>query len=84
MPGYYAALGAPRGRTDVLFITDAVCRIPAQGVESFNAWKREVGATVSGLIIGDRAGDLVKVCDECHEVDGVHASDVSIGRLLSL
>lgn len=83
MPGYYAALGAPRGKTDVLFITDAVCVIPADGVASFNAWKREVGAKVSGLIVGSRAGDLVKVCEECHEVGGVDAGNASIGKILS-
>lgn len=84
MPGYYAALGAPRGKTDVLFITDAVCRIPAHGVASFNAWKREVGAKVSGLIVGATAGDLLKVCEECHEVGGVDAGNASIGKILSL
>lgn len=84
MPGYYASLGAPRGKTDVLFITDAICRIPANGVESFNAWKREVGAKVTGLIVGATAGDLVKVCDECHEVSGVDAGDLSVGKILSL
>lgn len=84
MPGYYASLGAPRGRTDVLFITDAICNIPASGVASFNAWKAEVGAKVSALIIGDRAGDLVKVCEECHEVSRVDAGDTVIGKLLSI
>src|SRR5262249_31742576 len=30
MPRYYTQLKAPQGRTDVLFITDALCHIPTE------------------------------------------------------
>jgi uncharacterized protein with von Willebrand factor type A (vWA) domain len=40
LPEYYARLKAPRGTTDVVLVTDAVCRIPADARYRFLSWKR--------------------------------------------
>src|SRR5205085_9702262 len=37
LPRYYAELRAPRGVTDVLFLTDAKCRLPAAVRDTFRA-----------------------------------------------
>src|SRR3982751_324185 len=40
MPRYYDRLHAPPGITDVIFITDARCRIPPEVRAAFCAWKQ--------------------------------------------
>ena len=40
MPRMYAELKAPEGKTDVMFVTDAICRIPAGDKARFMAWKQ--------------------------------------------
>src|SRR5438105_947688 len=40
MPDIYRRLGAPQGRTDVIFVTDAQLRIPVSSRDRFLSWKR--------------------------------------------
>ena len=58
LPDYYRQIGASRGSTDVILITDAECRIPRFMQESFNQWKMEVPARVITLTIQNEPGDL--------------------------
>lgn len=84
LPGIYDSLRAPVGQTDVIMLTDAICNLPYLMVTAFNAWRKEVKAKVTTVVIGDRAGDLLKVSDECHEVTGIDADSPVVGSLLSL
>src|SRR5207244_3593534 len=38
LPDYYRRLGAPTGDPDVLFLTDALCRIPESAQNPFLEW----------------------------------------------
>ncbi len=84
MPDYYRRLGAPAGVTDILFVTDAQCRIPADLAARFNAWRRSVRARVVALVIGSEPGDLAAVSDECHRVAELAPDAAAVGRALSL
>ncbi len=84
MPDYYRRLGAPAGVTDILFVTDAVCRIPADMAARFNAWRRSVKARVVSLVVGSDPGDLSAVSDECHRVAELAPDAAAVGRVLSL
>src|SRR6478672_2953793 len=42
LPDYYRRLKAPVGRTDVLLVTDALCRVPGDVRDRFLAWKQAV------------------------------------------
>ncbi len=84
LPDYYRRLGAPAGVTDVVFVTDALCRIPPDLAARFTAWKRSVGARVISLVIGNDPGDLAHVSDECHRVAALSPDDPAVGRALSL
>ncbi len=83
LPDYYRRLGAPAGVTDILCITDAQCRIPADVAVRFNAWRRSVRARVVSLVVGSEPGDLAAVSDECHRVDELAPDDPDVGRVLS-
>jgi uncharacterized protein with von Willebrand factor type A (vWA) domain len=84
LPEYYRRLGAPAGRTDVVFLTDARCSLSADLCASFNAWKTGVRARLVTLVIGDAAGDLAAVSDEVHLVRSLDVSEEAVGRTLSV
>jgi uncharacterized protein with von Willebrand factor type A (vWA) domain len=84
MPRIYQQLGAPVGDTDVLFITDAICRIAAEDQVRFLDWKREVRARLSTLVIQSRPGDLSAISDEVHLVDSLSVSEAGVERVLSV
>jgi len=84
LPRMYQEIGAPRGITDVVMITDAKCRIGAELRERFNAWKQAAQVRVITLVISSKPGDLTSVSDEVHCVDSLDPSDDAVGRVLSL
>jgi uncharacterized protein with von Willebrand factor type A (vWA) domain len=81
---YYRRLGAPPGVTDVVLVTDARARIPADVAAAFNAWRRSVRARVIALVIADPPGDLADLSDEVHQVRALAATEDAVGRVLSL
>ncbi len=84
LPEYYNRLGAPHGNTDVIILTDALCRIPPELQDRFNAWKAQVQARVISLIIGSSPADLAGISDEVHTVASLHASEGAVERVLSI
>lgn len=51
MPMFYESLNAPKGKTDLIFITEGACSIPAKLAKTFNDWKRSVQAKLITLVI---------------------------------
>jgi uncharacterized protein with von Willebrand factor type A (vWA) domain len=84
LPRIYADLKPPAGVTDVVMITDAICRLPSALVDRFDGWKRGARARVISLIVGDEPGDLRKVSDECHVIQSINTEEAAIGRVLSI
>jgi uncharacterized protein with von Willebrand factor type A (vWA) domain len=84
MPRIYQELKAPAGKTDVLFITDAICRIPADLQAQFESWKAQVQARLIALVIDSPAGDLAAISDELHLVQSLAATEEGVGRALSI
>ena len=84
MPQFYEWLAAPKGKTDVILITDAICRIPQDMSDRFIAWKQRVQARVISLIIQSRPGDLAALSDEVFELPSLSADEAGVARILSL
>ena len=84
MPRMYAALKAPPGVTDLVMITDAKVRIPAEVRDRFDAWRRSARARVVSLVLGSAPGDLALVSDECHRVEALDPTYDAVGRVLAL
>jgi uncharacterized protein with von Willebrand factor type A (vWA) domain len=84
MPRYYSQLKAPQGKTDLLFITDALCRIPCEVKDGFLRWKISVQARLVTLVIGSEPGDLATISDEVHRVNTLAVSEGAVERVLSL
>ena len=84
LPRMYADLKPPMGQTDVIMITDAICRLPAVLVDRFNAWRKEAKARVISLVLESAPGDLAAVSDECHQVHELAAGELAVGRVLAI
>ena len=66
MPAIFAEIGAPEGKTDLVFISDAQLKISAKDAEAFLEWKASVKAKLTSLVIGSEPGDLVTISDKVH------------------
>jgi uncharacterized protein with von Willebrand factor type A (vWA) domain len=84
LPRMYAEIGAPPGLTDVIFLTDARARIPADLRARFLAWKKTARARVISLVIDNPPADLAGVSDEVHSVRSLDPAGDAVGRVLSL
>ena len=84
MPDYYRRLGAPAGVTDLIFVSDAIARIPSPVAESFLAWKASVHARLISLVIDNEPGDLAAISDETHTVRSLSVEEDGVGRVLSV
>jgi len=84
LPRMYQEIGAPPGITDVVILTDAKCRVPADLRERFLAWKGATKARVVSLVIGSVPGDLEHISDEVHRVPALDPASDAVGRVLSL
>jgi hypothetical protein len=82
MPRYYDLLGAPQGRTDVVFFTDAICAIPEDAVARFNAWRARVQARVTTVLIEGEPGDLRLVSDDLYQVPALTPDSDAVGAVL--
>lgn len=84
LPRLYRELNAPPGITDVVFVTDAVCRLPAGVRDAFLAWKRQARARLITLVLNTAAGDLAAISDEVHLVTTLDPDADAVGRVLSV
>jgi uncharacterized protein with von Willebrand factor type A (vWA) domain len=84
MPRMYRELNAPPGVTDLVFVTDAKCRMDAAVRDVFLAWKSSAKARLVTLVIDNLPGDLALVSDEVHVVRSLSPDTDAVGRVLSL
>jgi uncharacterized protein with von Willebrand factor type A (vWA) domain len=84
MPRMYAELKAPTGVTDLVFVTDARCRLPAEVKNHFLKWKELSQARLLTLVVDNPPGDLALVSDEVQMVKSLDPDSDAVGRVLSL
>jgi uncharacterized protein with von Willebrand factor type A (vWA) domain len=84
LPEYYAQLKAPKGKTDVLFITDAKVHLPGDVRDRFISWKATAKARLITLVIGSEPGDLAAISDEVHIVQSLGVEEEAVGKAVSI
>jgi len=84
MPKFYESLKAPKGKTDLIFLTDAACNISGKLAKIFIDWKRSVQAKLITLVIDSEPVDLAKISDEVHRIRSVDVSEYGVERILSI
>lgn len=78
LPNNWEKLGVPRGKTDVVLITDAIVDVPETMRQTFNAWKKRETVRCVGLVLGRSPGELESVCDEVHCVREIGVGEAAI------
>lgn len=81
---WWDELGCPKGKTDVVLITDAIVNCPDDMRDSFLAWKAREKAKAFGIVIGHEPGDLSKVCDQTWCVNALSVDTDAVGECLSI
>jgi len=76
--------GMPKGKTDLILISDAICRIPTVMKETFLAWKKAEKVRCISLVLNSPPGDLAAVSDEVHLCSSLAADGDAVGRCLSI
>ena len=84
MPNFYESLKAPKGKTDLIFLTDAACSISAKLAKTFIDWKKSVQAKLITLVIDSEPEDLAKISDEVHRIRAVDVSEFGVERILAI
>lgn len=81
---YWDELQCPKGKTDVVMITDALVRVPAKMRESFNAWKQREQVKVITLVIESQPGEIGTVSDEVHSIPSINLDAEGVQNCLSI
>lgn len=76
---------AIRGKVDLILITDEICRVPKKMEEDFNAWKKRERVRCITLVIGGKGtGELGRVSDEIHCMEGFNIQEQGIQSCLGV
>lgn len=82
---YWEELKAPKGKTDLIVITDGICAVSEPMKKKFLAWKHESKVRMITLAIGCNAEALRGVSDEIHNVsDRLGLDEAGIDRVLAI
>lgn len=84
LPARWKELGCPRGITDLIIVTDAVCHIPEPMRESFLVWKAVEQVKLITLVMGHEPGDMTLVSDRVHCVSTLGIEEEAVAEVLSI
>ena len=84
MAAIFTEIGAPLGKTDIIYVTDAELRISDKKASAFKAWKRTVQTRLISLVLNSDPGDLSSISDEVHIISSLDPSELGIKKVFSL
>lgn len=83
----YQKMDCPKGKTDVIIVTDDICYIDDAGKTKFLEWKKKTNARVIAIIIGfvaDSSSGIKSVADEVHCIQNLDIDSPGVGESLSI
>lgn len=89
LPGRYwndfIAEGMPRGKTDVILITDAIVSAPASMLASYNDWQRREQVSTYGIVVGGaQPGDLGRICARNWAIPALDLDSICLDDIFSI
>ena len=84
MPAIFKEIGAPVGKTDLVYITDAELRISQKKATEFTTWKASVKARLVSLVLNTDPGHLTLISDEVHLINSLDPAEAGIKKVFSL
>ena len=84
LPAIFSEIGAPVGKTDLIYITDAELSISQKKATEFKTWKASVKAKLFSLVLNSDPGVLSSISDEVHLINSLDPTEVGIRKVFSL
>jgi uncharacterized protein with von Willebrand factor type A (vWA) domain len=84
MPAIFTEIGAPVGKTDLVYITDAELRISQKKATEYNSWKASVKARLISLVLNTEPGHLTLISDEVHLINSLDPAEAGVKKVFSL
>lgn len=84
LPAIFSEIGAPLGKTDLIYITDAELSISQKKATEFKTWKASVKAKLFSLVLNTEPGDLKSISDEVHIISSLDPNEMGIKKVFSL
>ena len=84
LPAIFTEIGAPVGKTDLVYITDAELRISQKKATEFTTWKASVKARLVSLVINTDPGHLTLISDEVHLINSLDPAEAGIRKVFSI
>lgn len=84
MPAIFTEIGAPLGKTDLIYVTDAELGISEKKAAEFTSWKASVQARLISLVLNSNPGALTLISDEVHLISSLDPTEVGIKKVFSL
>ena len=84
MAAIFTEIGAPLGKTDLIYVTDAELRISEKKASAFKDWKASVQARLISLVLNSDPGQLSSISDEVHLINSLDPAEAGIKKVFSL
>lgn len=84
LPCRWEELGCPKGKTDIVILTDAQVNVPDEIRQSFIAFKQRENVKLISLVIGDEPGDLAAVSDRVHRVKSLALEEDGVADAMTI
>lgn len=84
LPKQWDGLGCPKGKTDIICITDAIVHVPDALRESFLAWKAREQVKMITLVLNGKPGEIGQVSDRVHCVRSLSLEEDAVAEALSV
>jgi uncharacterized protein with von Willebrand factor type A (vWA) domain len=85
IPEGWESINPPRGKTDMIIITDAQVGLPHDMKEKFLAWKKKEKVRTIGLLIGvSHSGAMSAILDEEHCIGRISVDSNAVNSCLSI
>lgn len=81
---YWTEFNTPRGKTDIVVITDGEVSADPQSIERFNLWKKKQNAKCFGLIVDQKPGALAYACDQYWMLGDFSLMEDGVQQILSI
>ena len=85
LPKQWEKMGTPKGKTDIICLTDAIVDVPANLRDSFLKFKEEEKVKMITLIIGGHGvGQMPQVSDRVHCVKSLSLEEEAVAEALGV
>jgi uncharacterized protein with von Willebrand factor type A (vWA) domain len=85
IPRLYDEMGAPKGKTDLICITDGdTGSIQANEKQAFDAWRKKAQCKFIGITIASAAQILQSISDEFYRIPSLSPDNMAVERVIGI